>query len=200
MKKREREGFATNLRFDPKTNNYIDAKSCATVIPPNLSKCLPYNTDFDAYCKNTFGSKYGVKQKITEGCEPGYVKVQCEPNYENGYLIKDNQTKCAPNDSDFNKICNDMFKNKKNSRSMNYGWKFLDTKSCQKGEKRATCSSSYYSGKPLYGLATDCQYEKYGQFDKLCKKLYGKKSNVRETGAFGCLPGFIRGICEKGES
>jgi len=197
MKKREREGFSMGLRFDPKTNNYIDSKTCATVIPSNMSKCLPYTTDFNEYCKKTFGNKYGIKQKLTEGCEPGYFKVQCAPNYENGFFIEDNQTKCSPPDTDFNKLCNDIFKNKKNARSMNYGWKYLDTKSCLNKEKRATCSSNYISGKPIYGLSTDCQYENYGQFDKLCKKLYGQKSKVKETGAFGCLPGFIRGICEK---
>lgn len=189
-----------------------------------LPSCIP-NQDFSTYCKNAYGSTYGIKNIIP--CDSSTSNVECGQNFIGGVNYGDNVTitPCLNKSDDFDTWCRYYTDNSK--LPPGYNVNSIGTQQILKGingdcylnngipdtnSARAICDYNNIETIPrLEPANTEINYNKFTSclpinddtFVNECKTLFtDDSSNVLATQIMGydCNPGYGRAKCVKSKS
>lgn len=194
------EGFKNNNLISIKGKKGIFKKKCGKlmkIIPSNMTKCDGHKNKyfFDKQCKKEYGKNFGLKEISSIGCGNEGFRGICGENYNLGYEVKDDTTKCYPIGTDMNLVCNNKMKFKNNIKNINFGYEKIISESCPKNFIRAKCSDNFYDGRKLLKNQTNCYNQNFNS-DRMCKKQFGELSFSIENDSSNCLPGYIRSKCQ----
>lgn len=159
------------------------------IIPPDTTKCLPQDTDFQMECEK---KQLGLKNIDQLDCEENMRRGMCSKGYRNQIQIPNKSTMCARIGSDFNTMCQDEY-------GMNVSYEKIDKFGCAKGFRSATCSNRFRNGVIKAPNITECIPRNDNQIKTMndqCPLFYGNGYILDKIEQRDCPSGYDRGICK----